>query len=216
MTITPRPRRRRLVGAASAVLVLGAAVAALYGTGRLTGNRADSECSPSAAALARLAPLAQGEVAAFQVAAKPEAAPALAFDDADGAHKTLSDFRGRTILLNLWATWCEPCRREMPALDKLQGELGGPGFEVVAVNIDTRDLDKPKAWLANVGVNRLTYFSDREAKIFQDLRRAGQAEGMPTTLLIDPKGCRLGTMSGPAEWADPDGLRLIRAALGQS
>ena len=214
MTVTLPPRRRRsFVGAALVVLVLGVAVAALYGRGWLTGNSSASECAPSVGVLSRLGPLARGEVAAFQVAAQPERAPALAFDADDGSHKTLADFNGRTILLNLWATWCEPCRREMPALDKLQADLGGPGFQVIAVNIDTRNLDRPQVWLANAGIGRLGYFSDKEAKIFQDLRRAKQAEGMPTTLLIDGHGCRLGTMSGPAEWASPDGLALIRAAL---
>lgn len=194
------------------MLLLGLGLAGLYGTGWLPGNRGD--CAPAAAALARLGPLAKGEVAAFQVASSPQPAPVLAFDDPQGRRTTLADFRGRTVLLNLWATWCEPCRREMPALDRLQGELGGPKFEVVAVNIDTRNVDKPKAWLAEAGVTRLAYYSDREAKVFQDLRRAGQAEGMPTTLLIDARGCRLGTMAGPAEWSSPDGLALVRAALG--
>jgi thiol-disulfide isomerase/thioredoxin len=160
-----------------------------------------------------MSPLARGEVAAFQVARALEPAPTVAFDDPEGRRKTLADFRGRAVLLNLWATWCEPCRREMPALDRLQAELGGAGFEVVAVNIDTRNVERPKAWLAEAGVSRLAYYSDREAKVFQDLRRAGQAEGMPTTLLIDARGCRLGTMAGPAEWSSPDGQALIRAAL---
>jgi thiol-disulfide isomerase/thioredoxin len=158
--------------------------------------------------------LARGEVAAFQVARSLEPAPMLAFEDPEGRRRTLADYQGRTVLLNLWATWCEPCRREMPALDRLQSELGGPNFEVVAVNIDTRNLEKPKAWLVETGVKKLAYYSDREARIFQDLRRAGQAEGMPTTLLIDARGCRLGTMAGPAEWSSPDGIALIRAALG--
>ena len=118
------------------------------------------------------------------------------------------------MLLNLWATWCEPCKREMPALDRLQGELGGPGFEVAAVNIDTRNLDRPKLWLDGAGIRKLTYYKDTEATIFQDLRRAGLAEGMPTTILIDPKGCLLGRLAGPAEWAGPDGQALIKAALG--
>jgi thiol-disulfide isomerase/thioredoxin len=213
MTIPQAVHRRRLVVGA-VVLGLAAVAAGLYGTGRLASNSAESDCGTAAPALARLAPLATGEVAAFQVASHPEAAPGLAFDGPDGSRKNLADFHGRTILLNLWATWCEPCRREMPALDKLQGELGGPKFEVVTVNIDTRNLDRPKAWLAQAGVTRLAYYADKEAKIFQDLRRIGQAEGMPTTLIIDAKGCRLGTMAGPAEWAGPEGLALVRAAIG--
>jgi thiol-disulfide isomerase/thioredoxin len=119
------------------------------------------------------------------------------------------------VLFNLWATWCVPCRKEMPALAELQAKVGGPGFEVVAVNIDTRDPQKPKAWLQEVGLgsDKLGYFADSSAKVFQDLREIGKAFGMPTTLLIDPQGCEIATLAGPAEWASEDALKLIRAAL---
>jgi len=137
----------------------------------------------------------------------------LAFQDAEGRSKTLSDWHGRTVLLNLWATWCVPCRKEMPALDALQEKLGGPNFEIVAVNIDTRDPEKPKAWLKEVGVSKLAYYTDPSAKVFQDLKVAGKAVGMPTTLLIDAAGCELGTIAGPAEWASDDAIKLITAAL---
>ena len=161
----------------------------------------------------RIAPLVRGEVAALAVAKSPKRLPELAFQDEAGARKTLADWRGRTVLFNLWATWCVPCRKEMPALDALQGKLGGPGFEVVAVNIDTRDAAKPKAWLKEVGIGRLGYFADPSAKVFQDLKEAGKAFGMPTTLLIDAAGCEIATLSGPAEWASDDALKLIAAAL---
>jgi thiol-disulfide isomerase/thioredoxin len=139
----------------------------------------------------------------------------LSFDRPDGRRVTLADFRGKTVLLNLWATWCAPCRQEMPALDKLQAELGGTDFEVVAVNIDTRNLDKPKRWLEEAGVTRLAYYADPQAKVFQDLRQVGKAVGMPTTILIDPQGCEMAHLSGPAEWASEDAVRLVRAALGR-
>jgi thiol-disulfide isomerase/thioredoxin len=118
------------------------------------------------------------------------------------------------MLLNLWATWCVPCRKEMPALDELQAKLGGPAFEVVAVNIDTRDIEKPKTWLRDNKVNRLAYYADPQARIFQDLKAAGKAFGMPTTVLIDPAGCEIASLAGPAEWASEDALKLLRAALG--
>ena len=144
------------------------------------------------------------------------ACPSSPSTDADGKPRTLADFRGRTVLLNLWATWCVPCRKEMPALDALQAKLGGDDFEVVAVNIDTRNLDKPKAWLKEVGIKRLGYYADPSAKVFQDLKAIGKAFGMPTTLLIDPNGCELGTLAGPAEWASEDAIKLIEAALGKA
>ena len=131
-----------------------------------------------------------------------------------GKQTSLADWRGKTVLLNLWATWCVPCRKEMPALETLQQKLGGPNFEVVAINIDTRDTEKPKAWLKEVGIERLGYYADSSAKVFQDLKAVGRAFGMPTTLLIDRNGCELGTLAGPAEWASDDALKLIEAALG--
>ena len=103
-------------------------------------------------------------MAAVNVAKSPLKLPDLAFQDAAGKPLPSSDWRGRTVLLNLWATWCVPCRKEMPALDALEQRLGGPGFEVVAVNIDTRDPDKPKAWLKEVGhrAARLLRRSERQ------------------------------------------------------
>jgi thiol-disulfide isomerase/thioredoxin len=139
--------------------------------------------------------------------------PNLAFTDPQGQPTTLEAFKGRTVLVNLWATWCAPCRHEMPALDKLQGELGGPRFEVVAINIDQRNLDRPRAWLKEAGVTRLAYYADPQAKVFQDLRQAGKAVGMPTTLLLDPNGCELASLSGPAEWASGDAKRFVQAAI---
>ncbi len=195
---------------ALAILIVGAG---LYGTGWLSGNSRDAGCAASAPLLERLRPLARGEVAAFEVAREPVRAPEFAVAGPDGTLRDLASFRGRAVLLNLWATWCEPCKREMPALDRLQAELGGPRFEVAAVNIDTRNVERPKAWLDQAGVKNLAFYADHEAKIFQDLRRAGLADGMPTTILIDAAGCRLGRIAGPAEWASPDALALLRSAL---
>lgn len=204
--------RLRLLAGAAAVLML-AALAAVYGIGRLRGNPAETACRPAAAAAARLAPLAHGEVAAFAVAQTPFRVPDLAFKDASGGERTLADWRGRTTLVNLWATWCVPCRREMPALDTLQAELGGPKFEVVAIDIDTRDPQKPRAFLKDIGITHLAYYADDSAKVFQDLKMAGKAFGMPTTLIVDPAGCEIGNMAGPAEWASDDGVKLVRAAM---
>jgi thiol-disulfide isomerase/thioredoxin len=141
--------------------------------------------------------------------------PVLAFRDAAGQPKSLADWHGRTVLLNLWATWCVPCRKEMPALQALQDKLGAPDFDVVAINIDTRDPDKPRTWLHDVGIGRLAYYSDANAKVFQELKAAGKAFGMPTTLLVDPNGCEIASLAGPAEWASDDGVKLVSAALGR-
>jgi thiol-disulfide isomerase/thioredoxin len=151
-------------------------------------------------------------VAALTMATTPLRLPDLAFEDADGKPKKLSDWRGKTVLVNLWATWCVPCRKEMPALDSLQTKLGGKDFEVVAINIDTRDAEKPKNFLKDGNLAGLSYFSDQKAKVFQDLKEIGRALGMPTSVLIDGHGCEIGTIAGPAEWDSDDAVKLITAA----
>jgi thiol-disulfide isomerase/thioredoxin len=206
-------RKRLAMVVAGGIAGVAVGLAAVYGIGRMQRNAADAACTQAEDVARRLAPLARGEVAAFAVADPSRRLPDLAFRDAAGAERHLADWRGRTVLLNLWATWCVPCRKEMPALEALQGKLGGPGFEVVAVNIDTRDADKPRAWLKEVGIDRLAYYADPTAKVFQDLKIMGRAAGMPTTLLVDPAGCELGTVAGPAEWASEDAVKLVTAAL---
>ncbi len=221
MTGSERPHaslgRRRLALIVAGGLA-GAAVglAGVYGIATLGSNAGDAACKPAVETAKKVAPLARGEVAAVAVAKSPLKVPALAFQDAAGKPLTLDHWRGRTVLLNLWATWCVPCRKEMPALDALQDRLGGPGFEVVSINIDTRDPEKPKAWLNEVGINKLAYYADPSAKAFQDLKAVGRAFGMPTTLLVDPQGCEIGTVAGPAEWASDDAIKLIQAALSKN
>lgn len=163
-----------------------------------------------------MAPLAKGDVAAVSVPKNPELLKDLHFTGPDGKPARLSDFRGKTILLNLWATWCVPCRLEMPALDALQQKLGGDDFAVVAVNIDTSKPDQPHRWLQQNKITHLAYYSDKTALIFQELKSVGKAFGMPTSLIVGKQGCELGYIAGPAEWDHPDALALIKAALGPS
>jgi thiol-disulfide isomerase/thioredoxin len=209
------PAARRLPIAIGTVLV-GAAIgfAGVYGIGGLKRNASgDPACRPAVDLARKLAPLAHGEVAALTMASAPLRLPDLTFEDAQGKPRKLSDWRGRTVLLNLWATWCVPCRKEMPALESLQTRLGGPDFEVVAVNIDTRDPQKPKNFLKEANLNRLGYFTDQNARIFQDLKGIGRALGMPTSVLVDAQGCEIGTIAGPAEWGSEDAVKLISAAM---
>src|SRR6267142_2343981 len=117
-------RRKYMVVAAVSIAALG--LAAVYGIAGFGRNGGDPECRPALALAKRMAPLARGEVAAVNVTEDARRVPPLAFKDADGADRTLADWKGRVVLLNLWATWCVPCRKEMPALDALQNRLGGP------------------------------------------------------------------------------------------
>ncbi len=200
--------------AIAAIAGLGA-MAAVYGVVGTSRNASDATCGPTVDLARRIAPLARGDVAAVKAAEDALKLPNLAFRDGAGQPKSLADWHGRTVLLNLWATWCVPCRKEMPALDALQRKLGGPDFEVVTINIDTRDPAKPKAWLHDIGIANLAYFSDANAKVFQDLKAIGRAIGMPTTLLVDPNRCEIASLAGPAEWASADGVNLVSAALGR-
>jgi len=209
-------RTRPLAWLALAVVAGAAAgLAAVYGMGGFGRNDVDAGCRPALETARRLAPLARGEVAAVSVAEQPRPIPDLTFVDGSGGRKSLGDWRGRIVLLNLWATWCVPCRKEMPALDALQARLGGPGFQVVAINIDTRDPEKPRTWLREIGISHLGYYADPSAKVFQDLKAAGWAFGMPTTLLVDRQGCELGALAGPAEWMSEDAVKLVEAAIGR-
>jgi thiol-disulfide isomerase/thioredoxin len=213
---SPSPAATRRIPLAIGAVLIGAAIgfAGVYGIGG-PGRSAsgDPACRPAVELAGKLAPLVHGEVAALTMATAPLRLPDLAFEDAEGKPKKLSDWRGRTVLVNLWATWCVPCRKEMPALEGLQSRLGGPNFEVVAVNIDTRDPEKPKNFLKEANLTRLGYFSDQKAKVFQDLKAAGRALGMPTSVLVDGLGCEIGTIAGPAQWDSDDAVRLVTAAV---
>jgi thiol-disulfide isomerase/thioredoxin len=210
----PPPFRRLpiVIGAVLVGVVVG--LAGIYGLGGLgRGSRGDPVCAAAVDLARKIAPLAHGEVAAVTMATRGLQLPDLAFEDADGKPRKLSEWRGKTVLVNLWATWCVPCRKEMPALEGLQTKLEGPNFEVVAINIDTRDPEKPKNFLKEANLTRLGYFYDEKAKVFQDLKAAGRALGMPTSVLVDPKGCEIGTIAGPAEWDSEDAIKLLKAAI---
>src|SRR3954452_1438905 len=213
---TPRPAATRRIPIAIGAVLIGAAIgfAGVYGFGGLKrGSGGDSDCAGAVDLARKLGPLAHGEVAALTMATSPVKLPDLAFEDAEGKPRKLSEWRGKTVLVNLWATWCVPCRKEMPALDSLQTKLGGKDFEVVAVNIDTRDPEKPRNFLKEANLTQLSYFADSKAKVFQDLKSIGKALGMPTSVLVDGKGCEIANLAGPAEWASDDAIKLIKAAM---
>src|SRR5260370_33566400 len=155
----------RRIPLAIGAIVVGALIgfAGVYGIGGFKHSvGGDSACNGAVSLAQKIAPLAHGEVAALTMATTPLRLPDLAFDDADGKPRKLSDWRGKTVLVKLWATWCVPCRKEMPALEGLQTKLGGANFEVVAINIDTRDPEKPKNFLKEANLTRLDYFSDQK------------------------------------------------------
>lgn len=214
----PKTARRRSLPALAAVpLVIAAGSWFLYGNEGQSGKNAENAaCSAAQATSERVSSLAKGEVAAMAIAKTPEPMPDIVFKGPDGQPKTLADFKGKTVLLNLWATWCVPCRKEMPALDRLQARAGSDRFEVVTINVDTARLDRPKAFLDEIGVKSLAYYSDPKAEIFFQLKQAAEVVGLPATFLIDPSGCQIGLMSGPAAWDSADGQALVAGAAEPS
>lgn len=199
-------------------LVICAGLAILYGMnaggGKKSGGIAGL-CAPSKEVATRISPLATGKLAALAVPKSPAPATNIGFDGPDGQKLNIASFKGKTVLLNIWATWCVPCRAEMPELDDLQKDLGSADFEVVAVNIDTSRLERRQQFLKSVGVKSLKFYSDKEAQSFQVLKQAGKVLGLPATFLIDANGCEIGRMAGPAAWGSEEAKKLIRAAMGK-
>jgi thiol-disulfide isomerase/thioredoxin len=150
-----------------------------------------------------------GAMAAFVYKpASVELAP-IKFVDAEGREKSLKDWSGKVVLLNLWATWCLPCRKEMPDLDRLQSELGSAKFEVVALGVDRAGIPGAKKFLEATGVKTLALFVDPTAKIANELK----VIGLPATLLLDAEGREIGRLLGPAEWASEDAKALIKSII---
>ena len=213
------PATRLIVLAAVAGVVAGGVAVYVSGgysgnnPGTIAGDAGADACAAGAEAAKRIAASATGDVAAMLAADPPQSLQSLAFNDPDGKAMTLADRKGKTLLVNLWATWCAPCRAEMPALDALQQSKGGADFEVVAINVDTGDDTKPKKFLAETGVKTLAYYRDASMGVFNMLKERSLALGLPVTLLVDPQGCLVAAMNGPANWSGTDAAKLVDAAL---
>jgi len=180
----------RILWAALGALGLVAASAGVYLS---TSTRNDGSAAPADSGLG------------FRAHPQPRPVPEVLFEDGQGRQRALAQFRGKVVLLNLWATWCVPCREEMPALDRLQQRLGGPGFEVLALSIDADGASAVKRFYDEMGIRALAVYVD------PTMRATGAlgAPGIPTTLLIDHQGREIGRRSGAAQWDGEDALRLI-------
>lgn len=149
------------------------------------------------------------EMAAFVTKKPPEPLPDITFEDASGKEVHLSSFKGKTILLNLWATWCAPCRAEMPALNALQKDLGGDKFEVVALSLDRGGYQASRKFLDDLKASDVRLYADPTAKQGMALKLIG----MPTTILINKDGMEVGRIAGEAKWDSPDAKKLIENAI---
>ncbi len=153
--------------------------------------------------------LTTGPMTTFVFKKTPAALADITFLDGEGKEVSLKDWRGKVVLLNLWATWCAPCREEMPALDRLQKQLGSDKFQVVALAVDKAGLEGARKFLKDNGINTLKLFADPTARDGTKLK----VIGMPTTILIDSSGREIGRLIGPAAWDSAQAKRLIEAFL---
>lgn len=196
--LRPDPSPLRLgIYAALAVLSLGAGfITAQHIFG--TGNYYRTEPEASVTAVGKLVRRAE-----------PQAMPDLAFAGPDGKPHRLSEWRGKVVVLNLWATWCAPCKAEMPSLDRLQAKLGSDAFSVLAVSMDRTGPEKPAAFFAANGIAHLAVYIDATAEATSALR----ASGLPTSVILDRQGREVVRLIGPADWDSPDMAAKVEAFI---
>jgi thiol-disulfide isomerase/thioredoxin len=211
MTSLQRRYLRSAIGVACG-LVVGVAIIGILKhpeIDSLFGRSTGGQVGPVTAAGFSTGP--GGEAAVMSLHDAPREVPELQFQDAAGLPLTLVNFQGKVVLLNIWATWCGPCRREMPTLDRLQATLGGPDFEVVALSIDRAGISAVAKFYEEVGVKHLAEYIDESGKAMQQL----SAVGLPTTLLIDRKGREIARHVGSAEWDAPEMVTFLRKQLSR-
>ena len=209
MSTQKKPGAFKQIAAGFAVLAGITGIYLFQGDGRKAVTAEAEAVATPAAGVTR--ELATGALAAFLV--RPERKPVadIAFQDGEGKPLKISDWKGRVVLINLWATWCAPCRKEMPDLAELQKELGSEDFEVVAISVDRKGVEASAAFLKETGADNLKLYIEPTTAIVNDL----QAIGLPATVLLDRQGNEIGRLLGPADWASPEAVALIKAALAE-
>lgn len=193
---------------------LGLGVYALMGGGgnNLVADAVDGpRCDTAPQRAVQLADLATGDMSEFQPTTLPQDFSSIAFKTGDGEDKTLGDWQGKAVYLNLWATWCGPCRHEMPGINEL-AKTADDKFEVVTLSLDQGESEKPQAFLDEIGADALPLYHDNTNGVFLDLRERGLLQGLPASYVLDSSGCLLGALLGPAEWNTPDALALMEKA----
>jgi thiol-disulfide isomerase/thioredoxin len=144
-------------------------------------------------------------------ATEPKPMPAITFADGEGREIALADMKGKVLLVNLWATWCAPCKVEMPSLNRLSAKLGGPNFAVVPISFDWSGPDKPRAFLTEAKLEALPLYMD----VKKDLMQKFGAPGLPLSVLIDREGREVARLAGTAEWDSAEAEALIREVISR-
>jgi thiol-disulfide isomerase/thioredoxin len=162
-------------------------------------------------ALANVGPeLLKGTLEKFQLAKPPKPMPDLVFNDADDKPLKLADYKGKIVMLNFWATWCAPCVKEMPSLDRLQAEMDADKFVVLPLSLDGPTKPKVAPFYQDRKLTHLGVYFDKGKKAMQALN----ISVLPTSILIDAEGRELGRLEGEADWDKPEALAMMKAALG--
>jgi thiol-disulfide isomerase/thioredoxin len=205
-----KPRRVLVIAALSA----GVALALTLWIGNANAPLA-APCDPQPEAAAAVDAAAVGQLAALNGTGKGRGYADMAFTDAEGNAMTVGDFAGRKLLVNFWATWCAPCREEMPALDAVADRYSSDQFMVLPINLDIGEggLEKAQAFLDEGSFAHLPLYADNSFAAFERLKTQAVAIGLPATLLLDEKGCEIGVLQGPAAWDTADGHNVIEALL---
>src|SRR5262245_17966634 len=190
-------------------LALIAATFGVYLKGEGDGKVGTASAPPAQGSVSRA--LATGEMTAFVVKAERKPVPEISFTAENGAALSLGQWKGRVVLVNLWATWCAPCRKEMPTLAALQTAMGSKDFDVVAISVDRMGVEASAKFLNEVGASALKLYADPSTDALTKL----QAVGLPASILIDREGREIGRLLGPAEWNSSDAKALITAALAE-
>jgi len=191
------------------IAIAGVLAAAVLSGAVYVNMGGDGNVAPGGKQARGLAAYSVGQMITFVASAEPRDIPDFKFVRDDGTETSLEAWRGKVVLLNLWATWCGPCRKEMPALDQLKADLAGDEFDLVAVSIDLGGLDKPRKFLKEIKVRHIELHNNSSGKLTSSLR----VFGMPTTLLINRQGREIGRLVGPAEWDSKEAYALIKAAI---
>lgn len=209
--VTSRVRLWVILGVAGLALAIAAWV--------MLGNAGTArECPVQAEAAAAIDAAAVGELAALNGTGEGRGYATMAFKDAEGTAVTIADFKGKALLVNFWASWCVPCREEMPALDALATKYNSDAFMVLPINLDIGEggLAKAQDFLDENSFANLPLYADNSFAAFERLKQEAVAIGLPATLVLDENGCELGVLQGPAHWDTPDGEAVVEAMIANA
>lgn len=199
-----KQRRGQLIVGSAALLVIAATWVVFYAAAEFPTTRPDSKSVTIAQSGGA------SDTFAFSFFDQPRPVPELRFIDGDGRMRTLADFKGKAVLLNLWATWCAPCRKEMPSLDRLQADQGLSQLVVLPLSLDRQGLPAVRKFYDELGLRSIGIFLDQSGATASKVN----AGGLPTTLFIDREGREIGRKAGPAEWDSAEVVMLVREHLG--